>query len=453
MSDDDLTTSRSSSIGLDSLISVNIRSWFLKNLQVSTPILKIIGNNTMESLVRYVIDIMPAEVTPHIGVSGDEEPRESAICSSTVGELSTLVSGTDSRTSTASEPEDSVVKRGWKHNGIEPIDWEVESTPSASWVSIPLDVSSSPPSTPANIIELTGVTSLLGRHLLEHLSSTHPQRQYTVLQYYYPGNLCDSFLGLRARGLYYLQFNRRRHPERRRHFLRQALPKLAGLQRLVHHGPGPSLSPAPHACALHFGGGIYYNQAVFPEVSVTGPGSRFSPADGAFGYGFSKWVSEGLLGQVHVQSGLPVWICRPSTILREGADAVTMRAQLDYVNALLYYLRKLKAAPEVEHNRGALDLVLVESCCCDVLRYIADDSDSARMGLKYVNQVGDIVIPFKGIRDMDSDVGKRYDVLPLREWTNRAMAAGLHPGVALLIEEMDAPGKPDYPKLLKGKAG
>lgn len=51
MTDDDLMLMRPHEIGLDSLVSVDIRSWFLKNFLVSIPVLKIMGNDTMEMLV------------------------------------------------------------------------------------------------------------------------------------------------------------------------------------------------------------------------------------------------------------------------------------------------------------------------------------------------------------------------------------------------------------------
>ena len=52
---------------------------------------------------------------------------------------------------------------------------------------------------------------------------------------------------------------------------------------------------------------------------------------------------------------------------------------------------------------------------------------------------------------MDEDNGNRYRILPLPEGTAMAVAAGLHPGVVRLIEEMDHPGTWSYPRLLKGE--
>ena len=151
---------------------------------------------------------------------------------------------------------------------------------------------------------------------------------------------------------------------------------------------------------------------------------------------------------MHEQYNLPVCIYRPSTIIREGVDTTTAQAELDWVNALLHYIRKIGAAPKVEHNHGGLDLVRAESCCVDVIDNIVRGEPGEE--LRYVNQVGDVVIPIDGMHDMDADKGKRYELLSLSEWTEKAVAAGLHPGGGLLIKEMDARGKPGYPRLLKG---
>lgn len=66
MPDEELMAKRSNDLGLDSLVSVGIRDWFLKNFDVSIAVLKIIGNNTMASLAEDVAALIPAEVTPRI---------------------------------------------------------------------------------------------------------------------------------------------------------------------------------------------------------------------------------------------------------------------------------------------------------------------------------------------------------------------------------------------------
>lgn len=55
--------------------------------------------------------------------------------------------------------------------------------------------------------------------------------------------------------------------------------------------------------------------------------------------------------------GSRVEIHRPSTIVREGSDAVGNEANKDWVNAFIKYVRLLKVAPGSRSNRGFLDLV------------------------------------------------------------------------------------------------
>ena len=71
MTDDDLLFKRGIELGLDSLISVDIRAWFLKNFQVSIPVLKIMSNDVqMLSLAELAADDIPAELVPLIGRAG-----------------------------------------------------------------------------------------------------------------------------------------------------------------------------------------------------------------------------------------------------------------------------------------------------------------------------------------------------------------------------------------------
>lgn len=48
--------------------------------------------------------------------------------------------------------------------------------------------------------------------------------------------------------------------------------------------------------------------------------------------------------------------------------------------------------------------------------------------------------------------GEALKVLPREEWTKRAVPAGLHPGVGVLVETMDEAGV-NYPRLWRGMSG
>ncbi|KAI1205247.1 uncharacterized protein F4807DRAFT_471239 [Annulohypoxylon truncatum] len=58
--------------GVDSLVAVDIRSWFLKELEVDVPTLKILGGGTIADLVKTALDKMPS-LQPEKAVSASKE--------------------------------------------------------------------------------------------------------------------------------------------------------------------------------------------------------------------------------------------------------------------------------------------------------------------------------------------------------------------------------------------
>jgi acyl carrier protein len=67
--DEDLLPMRSNEIGLDSIISVDIRTWLLKEFDVAVPVLKMIGNSTVENLADHVAQNIPASLVPGVGAT------------------------------------------------------------------------------------------------------------------------------------------------------------------------------------------------------------------------------------------------------------------------------------------------------------------------------------------------------------------------------------------------
>nr|A0A7L9EYL1.1 RecName: Full=Hybrid PKS-NRPS synthetase xenE; AltName: Full=Xenoacremones biosynthesis cluster protein E [Xenoacremonium sp. BF-2018a]QOJ72663.1 XenE [Xenoacremonium sp. BF-2018a] len=52
-------------LGIDSLVAVEIRSWFLKELETEIPVFKVLSGGSVTQLVEYAIGSMPAELTPN----------------------------------------------------------------------------------------------------------------------------------------------------------------------------------------------------------------------------------------------------------------------------------------------------------------------------------------------------------------------------------------------------
>ncbi|KAI6778350.1 putative polyketide synthase [Emericellopsis cladophorae] len=83
---DELLEMDSTSLGLDSLISVDIRSWFLKSFQVNIPVLKIMGNNVqMLSLAELAAKNIPAPLTPDVHGQETTASAPSSVNDSSVG--------------------------------------------------------------------------------------------------------------------------------------------------------------------------------------------------------------------------------------------------------------------------------------------------------------------------------------------------------------------------------
>jgi hybrid polyketide synthase/nonribosomal peptide synthetase ACE1 len=57
---------RTDSLGVDSLIAVEIRSWLLKTLDVSLPVLKILGGVTIRDLVDHVVKHLSPHLIPKV---------------------------------------------------------------------------------------------------------------------------------------------------------------------------------------------------------------------------------------------------------------------------------------------------------------------------------------------------------------------------------------------------
>jgi len=477
MTDEDLLATRSVEIGLDSLVSVDIRTWFLKTIQVSIPVLKIMGDETMSNIVQYAVDNVPPELMPlcHpilIAEEGSSDDASTTVENSSEG--GNLTGRNNSQIPTASTTP--LPERAFGADGILKladnggIDWEAEARPPMELVQISR-LSEPAPVTPPRVVVLTGSSGLLGHHLVDYLLECPSvtkiycpavRRLSTKLANselriderveYFEGQLADPLLGLS---------------------LQQASDIFAKADVVIHNGADTSHLKyfqdlrdsnvgstqtlvrlcLPRRIPMHYissaGLAVLFKGSAFPPVRMTGREHSYPTTDGVFGYMSSKWTNERFLEQVHDQYGLPVCIHRPSTILREGSDATGMRAQLDWVNALLHWSRTIEAVPQIKNNTGALDLVRISTACESILAHVLDGSEKAMTQVRYAHQVGDIVMPMNNLKDIGREEGKDFAVLPMGEWLAKAVAAGMHPAIATLVEMMDAPGAPDYPRILR----
>lgn len=464
--DDDIMNMRSSDLGLDSLISVDIRSWFLKSFQVSIPVLKIMsGEGHMSGLIEAAVEGIPSELIPHVRGEGGAVVTngEVTVASSSPSIQASPLSGEwQTPTTTPSSPE-----------GEGPIDWDAEVCPPEGIAEIP---NATRPNSKPRVVLLTGASGLLGHHLLNALlaqpsigkviciavrrlaerleSGQLPPANDRVV--YYSGDLAENRFGLSEedQGEIFSEVDAVIHNGADTSHLKyysasqeanvgstKQLVRLC-LQRMI---PMHYVSSAGMA--------LFAGKDPFPSISGTTTGKKPSP-DGAHGYMCSKWVCESLLERVNQKYGLRVWIQRPSTIIREGDDATTAAADFDWVNTLIHYSHTIQAVPKIEYNRGTFDLVYVQTCCDDIVGELLRNEPKLPSGMTYINNVGDVVISMAHMAEISRHKGRKepYPVLSWKEWMQKAMAAGLHPAVAALVETFDEPGAPSYPRLLKASA-
>ncbi|KAK4207461.1 hypothetical protein QBC37DRAFT_455500 [Rhypophila decipiens] len=83
-----------SQMGVDSLMAVELRSWFVKTMQVNMPVLKILGGATVAELVNMAVETIPRLLTPNmkLPVDVDQEEKIDRTNSSHTSDKTTLTS-------------------------------------------------------------------------------------------------------------------------------------------------------------------------------------------------------------------------------------------------------------------------------------------------------------------------------------------------------------------------
>lgn len=489
--DGELMAMRSGDVGLDSLISVDIRSWFLKNLEVSLPVLKIMGNNTMAELADLVAAQVPPSLIPGLEHGDAPASNEDALVREDTSQPVPVVgthdddtsSSTDSSpdcTSTessngftgASTPASREPKEvnGPLRKGLVQIDWNSEiALPEAAEFA-----TNKIPAARPRVIVLTGVSGLLGRHLLIRLLQDPSVVEIVCI--------AVRRLDERLRSKELLEDGRIKYYEGDLRELRLGLSEedaahiFSGADAVIHNGADTShLKFYPEIKAANTGSTkelirlcmarkvpIHYlssigvallgNYKSFPEISIA---AHNPPVDGSYGYIAAKWASERMLEEFQKKRGVNVWIHRPSTIIREGADAENAAAQMDWMNALVAYMFKTKAVPVLKNLHGSLDFVYVQNATNSILTSVFENKpkspSAGGSGTTYLHQVGDMVLPLENLKDfvVKATGFANIDEFPVEEWTARAVKAGLHRGIAALIDGMDDPGQPHYPRMLR----
>ncbi|EFE37496.1 nonribosomal peptide synthase, putative [Trichophyton verrucosum HKI 0517] len=180
----------------------------------------------------------------------------------------------------------------------------------------------------------------------------------------------------------------------------------------------------------HLSGADFFDQV---SVSAYPP-----PSDGSDGYTASKWASEVYLENVNEKFGLPIYIHRPTNILG------TATSQIDVVNNLLTYSRKMKIVPRFINWTGYLDLINVKYVASDIIESVlklgpaSSPSCTGRYKLEFIHEGGEIVVP---IQQLGEYLGKEaggaaFETVTLDEWVARANESGINPLVSEYLKDL-----------------
>lgn len=89
-------------LGIDSLVAVDIRSWFIKEFQVEIPVLKILSGATVGEILAKVQDLLPKDLTPHLNpnAKGMSKPKQKVEKAKVVATVSSTAASSDLETKT-----------------------------------------------------------------------------------------------------------------------------------------------------------------------------------------------------------------------------------------------------------------------------------------------------------------------------------------------------------------
>ncbi|KAK3369536.1 hypothetical protein B0T24DRAFT_722419 [Lasiosphaeria ovina] len=170
------------------------------------------------------------------------------------------------------------------------------------------------------------------------------------------------------------------------------------------------------------------------------------------GYVTAKWVSEVLLENAAAQTGLPVWIHRPTSVTGDGAS------ERDLMSNVSRYIRKLEAVPDTRGWKGNFDFVEVGKVVGDIVGAVVhgddvdvDDERERGGNPRFRFQSGDVPVSGDKIAQTsgsEGGEGKGFQVLPFGEWIDKAEEAGLDRLLVLYLRRAEQ-GQLLIPKLRK----
>ncbi|OQE37918.1 hypothetical protein PENCOP_c009G08357 [Penicillium coprophilum] len=344
------------------------------------------------------------------------------------------------------------------------IDWEAETALHSDILST-VGATYPPKDTlkPKTVL-LTGATGFLGRALRKRLSASPGIAKIECLAvrnprtaqkesdkaFFHAGDLRSPFLGLseeKARMIFAsadLIIHNGADVSHMKSYQSLRRPNVESTKELVRLA-------AKHGIPFHFistaGVAQLSGKESYPEVSVA---AYPPPTNGIEGYVASKWASEQFLERVAAETGIPVWIHRPTSVTGDGTPST------DIVHTVLRYSRLLRSVPELPGWRGYFDFVNVDSVALAVVETALANDSSMTKGPVYVHHCGDTVIPIQESRVfLERELGEPISTTSISDWVAAASAEGMNPLVAAFMN-MFVDGVAHslvMPRLMKGNSG
>ncbi|KAH9865982.1 hypothetical protein J1614_008546 [Plenodomus biglobosus] len=390
--------------GVDSLVSVRIREWFLKELGVDVPVLKLMSTN--HTLSRVCEDAL----------AGWRKLRGG--------------SPAESQTAPNEDPE---------------MDWQKEVVGLLDGISalIPAGADSimdMPRSSACRVI-LTGSTGFLGTHMLRNLVAdgniaevhclcmrSRPLRVQDAKIHEYKGDLAKPLLGLstddfkRLTQTADLIIHVGADVAHLKSYEQMRTANVISTQTLL-------AMAKPRHVPVHFisSSSVAMLQRDTVELAEVPPSSFWPPADAeslmknAIGYAASKWMGEMLVERAE---GVPGVVHRFPNIMGPDAPEEIPLVALDK------YCIKMRAVPALDPKQwvGQLDVIDVSDVVPEFLATVcAHDARKTFAVHNYCSEnrylLSDLVGMYK------EKLGTNIDVLPTTEWMKKAIALGMPPGV------------------------
>ncbi|KAJ4370703.1 hypothetical protein N0V83_005224 [Neocucurbitaria cava] len=390
--------------GVDSLVSVRIRDWFLKELGVDVAVLKLMSTNY--TLSRVCEDALAAWRKLRGGSQAESQPARNE------------------------DPE---------------MDWKKEVAGLIDGISalIPAGADSvkDVPRRSARRVVLTGCTGFLGTHMLRNLvadgdiAEVHclclRSRRLRVQDpkiHEYKGDLVKPLLGLSTNDFKRLCqtadviIHVGADVAHLKSYEQMRTANVVSTQTLL-------AMATPRRVPVHFvsSSSVAMLQRDTVELAEVPPSSFWPPADAeslmknAIGYAASKWMGEILLERA---DGVPAVVHRFPNIMGPDAPEEIPLVALDK------YCVKMRAVPALDPKQwvGELDVIEVSDVVPEFLaRAYAHDARNPFAVHNYCSEnrylLSDLVGMYK------EKLGTNIDVLPTTEWMRRAKALGMPPGV------------------------